>query len=266
MAFLRLGALANLLSDPLVNGFTTAAAIHVIVTQLKDLIGVPLPKHKGAFKLVYTVYYFFKSMPEANVAVVIFSACVILCMSICNEVLKPWLSKKCRFPLPAELLAVVSGTLLCRYLNLEERYDIKTVGQIPLGLPPPEFPPLGLFPLVFVDSIAIAVVSYSIVVSMGLIFAKKHAYEIFPNQELFAMGISNIVGGCFQCIPIACSLSRSLMQDQTGGVTQIASLISAGLIMSILLWCSPFFETLPKVGYIYSLRDCCKILFFFSVF
>lgn len=248
MAFLRLGALANLLSEPLVNGFTTAAAIHVIVSQLKDLIGVPLPRHKGAFKLVYTVYYFFEAIPRANVAVVIFSGCVILFMCICNELLKPWLSKKCRFPIPAELLAVVTGTLLSRYLNLEERYNIKSVGNIPLGLQPPEFPPLGLFPLVFVDSIAIAVVSYSIVVSMGLIFAKKHSYEIFPNQELFAMGISNIVGGCFQCIPIACSLSRSMMQDQTGGVTQIASLISAGLIMAILLWCSPFFETLPKVS------------------
>ncbi|KAL5290573.1 SLC26A2 family protein [Megaselia abdita] len=246
MAFLRLGALANLLSEPLVNGFTTAAAIHVIVSQLKDLIGVPLPRHKGAFKLIYTVYYFFEAMPVANVAVVIFSICVIVFMCICNELLKPWFSKKCRFPIPAELLAVVTGTLLNRYLHLEEKYEVTSVGHIPLGLPPPEFPPLGLFPLVFVDSIAIAVVSYSIVVSMGLIFAKKHSYEIFPNQELFAMGISNVVGGCFQCIPIACSLSRSLMQDQTGGVTQIASLISAGLIMSILLWCSPFFETLPK--------------------
>lgn len=248
MAFLRLGALANLLSDPLVNGFTTAAAIHVIVSQLKDLIGVPLPKHKGAFKLVYTVYYFCEAIPRANIAVVIFSACVIVFMTICNELLKPCLSKKCRFPIPAELLSVVAGTLLNRYLNLGEKYDVQSVGHIPLGLPQPEIPPFGLFPLVFVDSIAIAVVSYSIVVSMGLIFAKKHSYEIFPNQELFAMGIANIVGGCFQCIPIACSLSRSLMQDQTGGVTQIASVISAGLILAILLWCSPFFETLPKVS------------------
>lgn len=248
MASLKLGAFANLLSEPLVNGFTTAAAIHVIVSQLKDLIGVPLQKDKSAFKLEYTVYYFFKAVPEANVAVVIFSACVIVFMCICNELIKPWLSKKCRFPLPAELLAVVTGTLISRYLKLEEKYNIQTVGHIPPGLPTPEFPPFGIFQLVFFDSIAIAVVSYSIVISMGLIFAKKHSYEIIPNQELLAMGIANIVGGCFQCIPISCSLTRSMMQDQTGGVTQIASLISAGLIMTILLWCSSFFVTLPKVG------------------
>lgn len=249
MGFLRLGATANLLSEPLVNGFTTAAAVHVIVSQLKDLIGVPLTKNTSPFKLVYTVYYFCEALPKANPAVVIFSLCVIVFMAICNELIKPWLSKKCRFPIPAELLAVVTGTLLCRYLDLKTRYNIATVGSIPPGLPDPSFPPINLFPMVFVDSIAIAIVSYSIVVSMGLIFAKKHSYEIFPNQELFAMGISNIVGGCFQCIPIACSLSRSMMQDQTGGVTQMASLISAGLILSLLLWCGAFFETLPRVSF-----------------
>lgn len=53
MSFLRLGSLSSLLSDPLINAFTTGAAIHVTVSQLKDLFGVQIPRHKGAFKIIY---------------------------------------------------------------------------------------------------------------------------------------------------------------------------------------------------------------------
>lgn len=60
MAFFRLGNLAALLSEPLVNGFTTGAAVHVTVSQLKDLFGVKIPRRKGAFKVVYVkIKYFF---------------------------------------------------------------------------------------------------------------------------------------------------------------------------------------------------------------
>lgn len=82
--------------------------------------------------------------------------------------------------------------------------------------------------------------------SMALIFAKKHGYEVRANQELLAMGLSNITGSLFSCIPISASLSRSLIQEQTGGQTQIASVVSASLILIVLLWIGPYFETLPR--------------------
>lgn len=53
MGFLRLGSLSSLLSDPLINGFTTGAAVHVTVSQLKDLFGVKIPRHKGMFQAIY---------------------------------------------------------------------------------------------------------------------------------------------------------------------------------------------------------------------
>lgn len=53
MCFLRLGMMASLLSEPLVNGFTTAAAVHVFISQTKDLLGIDIPRHKGAFKIIY---------------------------------------------------------------------------------------------------------------------------------------------------------------------------------------------------------------------
>ncbi|XP_017059088.1 solute carrier family 26 member 6 [Drosophila ficusphila] len=246
MAFLRLGTLSSLLSEPLVNGFTTAAACHVVTAQLKDVLGISVNRYKGAFKIIYTVIDVIKGVPETNLVNFGFCMAVIVFMTICNECIKPRLSKKCRFPLPAELIMVIGGTLISQWFNLCDDYKVKPVGTIPSGLPEPVLPRLDLVPKVAVDSIAIAIVTYSIIMSMGLTFAKKHGYEVRPNQELFAMGVGNMVGGCFSCIPMACSLSRSVIQDQTGGVSQIASLVSASLVVVTLIWIGPFFGSLPR--------------------
>lgn len=108
-------------------------------------------------------------------------------------------------------------------------------------------PDLGLSKQLIVDGFIISMVSYTVSVSMGLIFAQKLNYEINFNQELLAMGASNVCGSFFSCLPLSASLSRSVIQESTGGRTQIASLISCGLLTFVLLWVGPFFELLPRV-------------------
>lgn len=149
--------------------------------------------------------------------------------------------------MPIELIVVVSGTLFSRYMDLATNYQIKTIGNIPTGFPAFEVPDLGLAKDIAVDGFIIAMVSYTVSVSMALIFAQKLNYEIDFNQELLAMGSGNIVGSFFSCMPFAASLSRSAIQQSTGGKTQIASLISCGILTFILLWIGPFFEELPRV-------------------
>lgn len=97
------------------------------------------------------------------------------------------------------------------------------------------------------NGFTIAMVSYTVSVSMALIFAKKLNYDIDFNQELLAMGSANVVGSFLSCFPLAASLSRSTIQQTVGGRTQLASLISCGLLTFVLLWIGPFFELLPKV-------------------
>nr|CAH7731257.1 unnamed protein product [Callosobruchus chinensis] len=125
-------------------------------------------------------------------------------------------------------------------------YQISTVGFIPTGLPNPQLPAFELIPSIFLDSFIITMVSYSITMSMALIFARKLTYEIDPNQELLALGLSNTVGSCFSCLPVTASLSRSMIQESVGGVTQIASVISCSILLVILLWIGPVFQNLPR--------------------
>ncbi|XP_046815512.1 sulfate transporter isoform X1 [Vespa crabro] len=246
MYIFRLGVISTLLSETLVNSFTTGAAIHVLLSQIKDLLGLKLPKQKGYFKLIQTVISIAKEISNINVASAIVSTIAIIIMVFNNEFIKPWAGKKCGVPIPIELIAVVSGTLVSKYGNLTEVYNIQNVGHIPTGLPTAELPTLELLPLVAVDSIAITMVSYTITMSMALIFAQKLNYEVDSNQELFAMGVSNIVGSFFSCMPFSASLSRSLIQQTVGGRSQIASIVSCSILLIILLWIGPFFEPLPR--------------------
>lgn len=207
------------------------AAVHVMVSQLKDLLGVTVPRHKGAFKIILSLRDIVMNISHSNLNAVYVSLAGLIFMVIMNEFIKPWASKRCKFPIPSELLAVVGFTMFSYFIDLGGTYGVKEVGNIPTGLPLPEMPPLALLRLVAVDAIAVTIVSYSIVMSMALIFARKEQYEVRPNQELLAMGLSNIVGSFFSCIPLSCSLSRSLIQHQAGGKTQLASVVSAGLIL-----------------------------------
>jgi hypothetical protein len=101
--------------------------------------------------------------------------------------LKPRLAKKLSIPIPIELILVVGGTLISSHFDLDSNWSVKLVGEIPKGLPAPEMPDLSLFKSLLLDGFGIAIVSYSASVSMALILAEKHHYEIDFNQELLAM-------------------------------------------------------------------------------
>lgn len=134
-----------------------------------------------------TIIDIIKEISNTNVAAVLTSVITISTMTFNNEFLKPWIGKSCSVPVPIELIAVVTGTLVSNYCNLSDAYNIETVGHIPTGLPKPELPVFHLLPTVALDSIAITMVSYTITMSMALIFAQKLNYDINSNQELFAM-------------------------------------------------------------------------------
>ncbi|XP_053671172.1 solute carrier family 26 member 10-like [Anopheles nili] len=246
MCVCRLGVISFLLSDTLVSGFTTGAAIHVVTSQIKDLLGLTLPTVGSMFEIIKTYIEIFRQIVNVNWAAVIISAITIVILVVNNEILKPKVAKRSVIPIPIELIAVIAGTLLSRYLYLREEYGVKTIGNIPTGLPAPTLPDFSLMPSILLDSFPVAMVGYTVSVSMALIFAKKENYEIGFNQELFAMGTGNVFGSFFSCFPFAASLSRSSIQYSVGGRTQIASVISCALLAIVLLWVGPFFEPLPR--------------------
>uniref|UniRef100_A0A1Y1LEY7 STAS domain-containing protein n=1 Tax=Photinus pyralis TaxID=7054 RepID=A0A1Y1LEY7_PHOPY len=246
MYIFRLGIVTTLLSETLVNAFTCASAFHVATSQLKDLFGLVLPKRKGIFALVFTIYDVARSLPDAKVAAIVISCVFITVMVINNEILKPLLAKKTKIPFPIELAAVVIGTGLSYGFHMKENYGLNVVGNVPTGLPLPDLPSISLVPTIAMEAFIITMVSYTITMSMALIVAQKARYEVDANQELLALSFSNFFGSFFSCMPITASLSRTMIQQTVGGVTQLASVVSCVIILAVLLWIGPVFESLPR--------------------
>ncbi|XP_078518562.1 solute carrier family 26 member 6 [Lissotriton helveticus] len=241
----QFGFVATYLSDPLVSGYTTASAIHVFVSQLKYIFGLRLSQETQPLSLIYTLIKVFIMLPESNVGTVVTSA-VCLVVLIVVKSLNEKFSKRLLIPIPTELLLLIACTGISYGVNLRERFGIETVGDIPIGLQSPALPKAGLFDKVVGDAFAIAIVGYAITISLGKTFAAKHGYKVDSNQELIALGLSNFVGSFFQCFAVCCSLSRSMVQENTGGNTQMASAVSALIILTIILRAGELFEELPK--------------------
>lgn len=245
LGLVRFGFMVTYLSEPLVRGYTTGAAIHVIMSQLKYTFGISPQRFAGPLALIYTVIDICSLLPKTNLGTLVVSAVTIVCLILAKE-LNTRLGKKLPVPIPVELIAIIIATVISWQVNLNSKYGVDIVGDIPSGLQPPVFPEVSLFSRIIGDAFAISVVGYGLAISLGRIFALKYGYKVDSNQELLALGLSNSVGGIFQCFAISCSMSRTMVQISTGGRTQVAGALSAVVILFITLWIGQLFEDLPK--------------------
>ncbi|XP_053781942.1 prestin isoform X2 [Desmodus rotundus] len=241
----RFGFVAIYLTEPLVRGFTTAAAVHVFTSMLKYLFGVKTKRYSGIFSVVYSTVAVLQNVKNLNVCslgvgLMVFG--LLLGGKEFNERFK----EKLPAPIPLEFFAVVMGTGISAGFSLHESYNVDVVGTLPLGLLPPANPDTSLFHLVYVDAIAIAIVGFSVTISMAKTLANKHGYQVDGNQELIALGLCNSIGSLFQTFSISCSLSRSLVQEGTGGKTQLAGCLASLMILMVILATGFLFESLPQ--------------------
>uniref|UniRef100_A0A8C1XBM8 Solute carrier family 26 member 5 n=1 Tax=Cyprinus carpio TaxID=7962 RepID=A0A8C1XBM8_CYPCA len=193
LGLLRFGFLAIYLTEPLVRGFTTAAAVHVSVSQIKYLLGVHTARFNGPLSVVY----------------------------------------------------VIVSTGISYGMVMSENYGVEVVGKIPTGLLPPKIPDFSVFPNLFPDAFAISVVGFSIAISLAKTFALKHGYSVDGNQELIALGLCNFMSSFFHTFVVTASMSRSLVQESTGGHTEIAGLLASILVLLVVVAIGFVFQPLP---------------------
>uniref|UniRef100_A0AAQ5Y5P8 SLC26A/SulP transporter domain-containing protein n=1 Tax=Amphiprion ocellaris TaxID=80972 RepID=A0AAQ5Y5P8_AMPOC len=243
LGVVKFGFVGTYLSEPLVRAYTTAAAAHAVVAQLKYIFGVSPTRFSGPLSLVYTLKDVCSLLPHTHLPTLVVSA-VTMALLIAAKELNSFLSPKLPVPIPVELITIVAGTLVSSYAHLNSNYTVSVVGEIPSGLSSPCVPDVRLFGEVIGDAFALAIVGYAISISLGKTFAIKHGYKVDSNQELVALGLSNAVGGFFQCFSVCPSMSRSLIQESTGGKTQVMA--SALIVLVTILKLGTLFQELPK--------------------
>ena len=233
---LRMGFLVNFLSRPVISGFTSGAAVIIIFSQLKHLLGADIEKSNMFHQLVVNA---FDKLAETNfydLSIGIIGILVIV-------FLKKWNKK-----FPSVLLVVILGILAVFVFDLEE-YGVKIVGEIPKGLPAFQIPnfnfqdAMDLWPI----ALTLALVGYLEAISIGKAIEERNNEEtVDANQELVALGTSNMVGSFFQAYPVTASFSRSAISNEIGGKTNFFALISVVMVVLTLLFFTPMFYHLPN--------------------
>ncbi|XP_069592441.1 solute carrier family 26 member 6-like isoform X1 [Ranitomeya imitator] len=245
LGLVQFGFVVTYLSEPLVRGYTTAATIHVTVSQLKHIFGLPLSERSHPLSLIYSLVSLFRRIHQTNIGTLVVSLVALVFLFAVKEVNQRLHSKLC-MPIPIELVVLIISTAVSYGMNLTENYGVGIVGDIPTGLVAPTVPNADFFASIAGNAFAIAVVAYAMSISLAKMFAMKHGYKVDSNQELIALGLSNITGSFFHCFAVTSSMSRSLVQESTGGNTQIAGSVSSIIILVIILKAGELFTCLPQ--------------------
>ena len=233
-AVLRLGVIANFISDPVLSGFKAGVGLVIVVSQLPKMMGVQI--HASSFfgKLAEIVV----QVPNASLATLAFAlATLFVCVSLGR--LAP--------RLPASLIALLAAICASAFLNVRE-LGIALVGEIPSGLPRLEIPSLALVWQLAPAAGGIALMSFVESVASARAFVASGDPRPDAEQDLLALGSAGVVGSLFGAMPAGGGTSQTAVNRKAGAKTQVASLVTAVIAGATLLFFAPVIELLPQAA------------------
>lgn len=251
MGLLRLGALVNLFSHPVLAGFTSGAAVMIIVTQIPPLLGLRLDGALPPLELVGGVW---ELLPDLNATTTALGLVAVVLLTLARS---PFVRLLGAMGAPeriamalsraAPLAVVVLAIALVRGAGLDIQAGVAVVGDIPTGLPLPttDFlrgPWLALLP----SAALIAVIAYVESVSVSKVLANRRRETLDANQEFFALGAANLAAAFSAAMPVAGSFSRSMVNHAAGARTQMVGVVMALLVAAVSLAFTQWFYHLPK--------------------
>lgn len=236
LGLLKFGFLVNFLSKPVINGFTSAAAMIIGLSQLNHMLGIELPSSSFLHQIIQSLWE--KSQEIDPFTLLITLGSILLIFGF----------KKISSEIPAALIVVILATILTASLQWDNS-GVKIVGFIPQGLPSIQLQSISIREIyqLFPMAITLALIAFLEAISVAKgIEQKENKDRVMPNQELIALGTANLIGSFFQSYPTTGGFSRTAVNHQTGAKTGIASLISALLVGLTLIFFTELFYHLPK--------------------
>lgn len=236
LGIFSLGFIVNFLSKPVITGFTSAVALIIGLNQFRNLFGVDFFQSD---QIQYIVIDIWEQFSLYNLHTSVIGLLSVLLIIICRKI-----SKK----IPSALIVVILGILLLKFFGIYFN-NVAIVKEIPSGLPFFSVPELEIDQIKELLPIALTLVMVGFLETISIgksLEAKQDEYRIRPNQELIALGLSNIFGSFFKAYPTTSSFSRSAINAESGAKTGMASLISVVMVVITLLFLTPLFYYLPK--------------------
>jgi len=228
---LRLGFVADLLSQPILVGYLAGVAVIMMVSQLAKITGVPV--HGDT--LITELSSFLRGLDQIQYAT-LGLATVSLVFLFAVERFLP--------RVPGPLLAVLLGTAAVMVFDLQDR-GVAVVGPVPAGVPRLQMPAFGDLRLLLLPAVGVLVVGYTDNVLTARAFGARRHYQVDANAELLALGTANIGAGALAGFPVSSSGSRTAIGDASGSRTQVHSLVAAGAVLAVLLFARPALAHFP---------------------
>ncbi|VAW88493.1 Sulfate permease [hydrothermal vent metagenome] len=250
MNLLKLGFIVNFLSRSVIEGFIMASSILIIVSQLKHIIGVDAHGHA----LTETLSSLYQSLGDTHIPTLIMGGGILACLLLARFLFKTVLIRFGVSGHAADLAVrmfpafmVVISIVVMNFTAAGET-GIRVVGHIPNGLPKFQWSHLDvtLFGQLFMPALLIAIIGYVESISVATRFALKTKTSVEPNQELLAMGASNIASSVSGGMPVTGGFSRSVVNFDAGAKTQLSGIMAAILIGLLASGLMTTLALLPK--------------------
>lgn len=252
MALLRMGALVNFISHPVLMGFTAGAAILIIASQLPALLGLPEFGCGSDSDGLRCVFDYLLGLNPVTAAL---GGASLLLLIFCNRPLPAWL-RRLQFKTAAvtgisksgPLMVVIAATLAVTRLALDRHDQVATVGPIPAGLPRIHLDFLfeHTWRLLLPSAFFISLIGYVESVAIAKYVANLRRQRIDPNLELIALGLANAAASVSSSMPVAGGFSRTMVNFAAGAHTQVAGIVTAVLLAVSVEYFAPWFESIPK--------------------
>lgn len=253
MAALRLDVLVNFISHPALSGFTSGAALLIILSQLGNLLAVSVPSTGSGMDMAQAAFEKVTQLHSLT-ALLGVSGIVLLLLSrgpLIKLLTRAGLAEDKATLLsragPLAVIALLSASVAA--LGLHEK-GVAIVGDIPLGLPTPQWDflrfdrALDLLP----SAVMISLIGYVESISVAKVLAYRRRQKVDNNQELLALGAANIAASFTGGMPVAGGFSRSTVNFSAGAKTQLAAIVTACLVALVALFFTPLFYYLPKAA------------------
>ncbi|WP_114417698.1 SulP family inorganic anion transporter [Marinospirillum perlucidum] len=250
MGLLRMGFLANFLSHPVMSGFVTAAAIIILLSQLKGVTGIPVTSGTLPVELMSL----WQGADQLHGLTLALGLSFILLLYLAKKKLAVVFQKLGWSASTASLLArmaplllLVVAILLVAGADLDHK-GVKIVGELPVGLPSLQLPELDLAQLteLLPMAVMISLIGFAESVAIARTFAAKRRQQVNPNRELLGLGAANLAAGFSGAFPVTGGLSRTVVNHDAGAVTPFASLLTAGGMTLALIFFTGWFYYLPQ--------------------
>jgi high affinity sulfate transporter 1 len=231
---LRLGFVANFISEPVLTGFKSAIGLVIVVDQIPKLLGIHIIK-AGFFRDVLAII---EQLPSTSVATLLV-AVAMLVLIFAMEHFAP------RAPAPLLALGLAIGASAA--FNLGQS-GVATIGAVSGSLPSLIRPQLELVWILWPAATGIALMSFTESIAAARAFAAPGEPRPVPNRELRALGCANLAGGLLGAMPAGGGTTQTAVNRKAGARTQLAALITAAVSLATLLVLAPLIGLMPQAA------------------